>query len=593
MAETLDRRLLLSAVTATTNGNSEIDLSITPDATATTMEIDRSTDGVNYTAIYSGVVVNNYPDTGLSPDTTCYYNVTNADSNGSYASTPRATTGPNSPTIAANGSGPGEIDLSINADSTATAMQILRNGAQIYSGGVEGTFADTGLSADSAYSYTVNTSNSNGSASAWTTGATGPSAPSVAAAANGSGEIDLSIAADSTASWMQINRNGTQVYSGGVTGTFADAGLSPDSSYAYMVTTGNTNGSSSGTATAVTGLSNPAVSAAGNGNSEIDLTIAADPAATSMQISSGALTLYSGAPIAAFDSTGLMPNALYSYNVATSNGLGSTSASVSATTGPSNPAIVATANSNGTEIDLALTADSSAGAMLITARRHADLLRRNYSDFSDTGLPPDSSYSYTVTTSNDNGFSTASTSSGTPPTAPNVYAVGNGPSEIDLDIAADSNATSMQILRDGTAVYSGVIIPYFSDTGLSADTSHDYTVTTSNANGSSSESVVAGTGMANPIVTATSNGAGEIDLGITVDSLADGMSISRNGTEIFLGAVSGAYADTGLTPDSSYTYSVTTYTAHGIGQLVHGISHGFDRPCRSRRGRRRQWRKRN
>jgi hypothetical protein len=104
----------------------------------------------------------------------------------------------------------------------------------------------------------------------------------------------------------------------------------------------------------------------------------------------------------------------------------------------------------------------------------------------DGGLPADSSYTYTLTISNDNGSASASASATTGPSAPGVTAVASGAHEIDLTIAPDSTANLMQILRDGTQIYSGSLIDTFADTGRAAATSYSYTVNTSNDNGTSS-----------------------------------------------------------------------------------------------------------
>ena len=120
-----------------------------------------------------------------------------SNSNGTSSDTaPTATTGPPPPRVTAAGNCADEIDLGIAADAAASAMQILRNGSLIYSGGVISTFADTGMSADSSYTYTVITSNTDGSSATSATGASGPSAPGVVATAAGPHEIDLAIAPD-------------------------------------------------------------------------------------------------------------------------------------------------------------------------------------------------------------------------------------------------------------------------------------------------------------------------------------------------------------------------------------------------------------
>ncbi|HWE01557.1 MAG TPA: hypothetical protein VG326_04040, partial [Tepidisphaeraceae bacterium] len=562
VAETLDRRLLLSAVTATANGAHEIDLNITPDSTAYSMQIGRSIDGTNYVTVYSGDVITAFPDTGLSADINYFYNVTDSDDNGSYTSTASATTGPVAPTVTASGNGSSEIDLAVSPDLMATSMQILRDGTQVYSGLPEDTFADTGLSADSTYSYVVNTSNSNGSSSGSASASTGAFAPSVTAVGNGSGEIDLNINADPTASWMQIVRNGASTYSGAVTSAFSDTGLSPDSSFTYTVTTGNAAGSTSGSVIGTTGLINPSVSAVGNGNNEIDLTISPDYDATSMQILRDGVSIYSSGIINSFADAGLGADATYAYTVITTNSIGSSSGSASGTTGPWNPTITATPVS-ANEIDLVLSSDSTATSIQITRDGAQIYSGASVAAFSDDALAADSSHIYVVTTSSSNGVSTASTSAGTAPAAPTVSAFANGPGEIDLTITPDPLATSMQVLDNGSTIYSGAVIPTFSDTGLSADSMHSLTVVTSDANGSSSASTTATTGILDPVVTAAANGPSEIDLSITPDYYATSMEILRNGVSIYLGGVASTYADTSLAADNSYTYTVITDSSMG------------------------------
>ena len=196
----------------------------------------------------------------------------------------------------------------------------------------------------------------------------------------------------------------TNIYSGGNTSTFADPGLSPDSSYTYVITTTSANGFSTGSATASTGLSVPGAIAAGNGPSEIDLTLSPDSNATSMQILRDGTQVYSGALVTTFADTHLTADA--TIPIPSSPAIRPTPSGYA--TGSNRalaPTIAAAANSNGTQIDLALGANSTANSMQIE-RDGTDIYNGAVTtSFSDIGLSPDSTHSYTVTTANGNGSS--------------------------------------------------------------------------------------------------------------------------------------------------------------------------------------------
>ncbi|HZK81484.1 MAG TPA: hypothetical protein VFC46_10465, partial [Humisphaera sp.] len=556
VAEALDQRLLLSAVSAVSNGNREIYLGIYPNSTADTIEIDRSTDNYNFTPIYIGAAVTSYTDAGLTPNTAYAYNFVDTDSTGSYTSNAIATTGPNDPALGAAGNGASEIDLSITPDYNVSSMEIIRDTSEIFFGSPSGSFADTSLTADTTYGYVVITSNACGYSSASASATTGPSAPAVSAVAGGNSQIDLAIAPDSSATYMQIARNGSQIYAGAVLNSFADTGLSPDNSCTYVITTGNANGSASATASATTGIADPGFTAAGVSGSEIDLSLSSDFAATSMQILRDGSSIYSGAVVGTFADTGLLSDSSHAYTVITSKGASTSSSTNSGATGPCDPTISGAANSNGTQIDLTFTADASATSMEVLRDGSSIYTGGPISSFSDTNLSPDSSHSYAVIVSNANGSASASTSAGTAPSLPYLIATDNGPSEIDLTIGPDFNATSMQILQDGVQVYSGAIINTFGASGLAAGSAHTYTVNTANANGYSTSAATAVTGFPAPGLVLTSNGL-EIDMAITPDANATSMQIFRNDTLIYTGAPITDFVDGNLPADSSFTYTAT------------------------------------
>src|SRR6185437_8004857 len=246
IVEQLDRRLLLSSVSAAASGSAAVALTITPDATATAMQVYRSLDSSNYDQIYTGDAITSFQDTDLSPDTTYYYVVTDSDANGSYNSTANTTTAPAVPGVSALTNGSNAVSLVLSPDSTATQLQIARfdgtNTTNIYSGGMISSYPDSGLSADTTYSYTVTESNTNGVSDPGSASAvTAPTTPVASIGAVYTAEVDLNLATDPTATEMQVyrstdNSNFSQIFTGAVSGVYQDSGLSADTRYYYQIT---------------------------------------------------------------------------------------------------------------------------------------------------------------------------------------------------------------------------------------------------------------------------------------------------------------------------------------------------------------------
>jgi len=243
---------------ATAASASEIDLTWTLGAAnASAIEVDRSTDGINWTIVTNSLpgTATSFADTGLPEATHYYYRVSAVQPAGlsAYTLSADAWTLAIAPSaLGTSTSSPNEVDLNwTNNSATATEFQIERSddGANFYTlDTTTGTtysddFADDG----STYWYRVEALNDNGdpSASPDAVSATTALAPpsELTATAVSASEIDLAWSDDSvTATGYEVDRSidGVNFTSqtkdlSADTSTYSDTGLAAGSHFYYRV----------------------------------------------------------------------------------------------------------------------------------------------------------------------------------------------------------------------------------------------------------------------------------------------------------------------------------------------------------------------
>jgi len=209
--------------------------------------------------------------------------------------------------------------------------------------------------------------------------------------------------------------------------------------------------------------------------------------------------------------------------------------------------------------------------------------------FTDTGLAPSTSYAYTVDAFDAAGNHSAASASvvgvtladTVPPSIPQaVVASPVSVTEIDLSWSSstdDVGVAGYTITRDGTAVGSvDGVTTSFSDTGLAPGTTYSYTVEAFDAAGnpsgpSATAEATTPDDLEPPTVPtdlqATAISSTEIDLDWTAstdDVAVDGYTVYRDGSEVAtVDGLTTSFADTGLTPDTMYTYTVDAFDAAG------------------------------
>jgi len=210
----------------------------------------------------------------------------------------------------------------------------------------------------------------------------------------------------------------------------------------------------------------------------------------------------------------------------------------------------------------------------------------NTPNYTDTGLTPNTSYSYTVqaldAAGNPSALSTALAASTLPdttaPPVPTGLTAGTKTvTSINISWAASIDnvlTTGYKVLRNGTVVNANVSSTNYTDTGLTPNTSYSYTIEAFDAvpNVSLPSTALAVTTLADTTAPSVPTGlaagtktVNSITLTWAVPSDNVGVTsyeIFRNGSTTALATVTtNSFTDTGLTQNTSYSYTVQAFDA--------------------------------
>jgi titin len=621
-----------SNLTATAVSNSQIDL--------TWMDNSNNEDGfkieikVGAGGTYTQIGANSaddttYSSTGLEAGTEYFYRVIAFNSTGNSASSNEAsaTTQPEPPEAPSNLTATAVSQTQINltwADNAnnEAGFRVERklSSAAFYTdfdtvGANVTSYASTGLSVETAYTFRVRAFNVTGN-SAYsdevnaTTLPNPPSAPSsLTATTVSNSQIDLSWSDNaSTETGFKIERKaaGDTVFTAidsvaANAMSYSSTGLTGSTQYFYRVSAFNTGGNSaySNEANATT-LKDPPLAPSGLtattvSNTQIDLSWtdnSSDEVGFKIERKSGAAGTYAqidtvAADITVYSSTGLSGNSEYFYRVRAYNSDGNSNYAdeASATTNPDAPAapssLTATVTSN-TEVNLAWTdnSDSENGFTIEiklasdTSFTEIDSVAANVTSYLSTGLNPNTPYVYRVRAFNITGNSAYSneanaTTDPEPPLAPSgLTATAISNTQIDLawtDNSGNESEFLIEFKLSSAATFTplatvGANVTSYSSTGLSGNTAYTYRVRASNATGVSSYSNNASaTTLVDPpaapsSLTATAVSTTQIDLAWADNSSnEDGFKIERK-----------AAGDTAFTQIAAVAADVTSYSDSGL-----------------------------
>lgn len=541
-----------SALTVTPVSSTSLRIDWTDNsANETSFKLERSADGMTFTQVTTTAAnVTTYTDGGLTADTTYHYRVraSNAGGDSGYSNVGSGTTFPLPPAAPGNlvvtvvSSASLKLDWTDNS-SNETSFKIQRKvagGAFAMVGSVGAnilTFTDTGLQADTAYTYRVFASHGGGDspASNEASGTTLPAPPTAPSSLNAMALSQTQIRLDwtdasnnETGFKIERSTDGTNFQSVGMVAMnvliFTDSGLTANTAYTYRVKATNAGGDSAPSPTAsATTLPNPPTAPAN-----------------------------------------LLANALSGTAVQ-----------------------LAWVDNSNNESGFSVERRTGAGMFAEIARPMA-----NATSHQDTGLTPGVSYTYRVRAFNAGGNSAFTneatvTTTPTPPSAPNAISVtalsksslrftwaDNSDNEASFVIERRTNGGAFAFL-----VSRGANVTSYDDNGLSANTTYTYRVQAVNGGGSSVFSnEVSGTTLPEPPAAPT-------NLQVAVHSLSSvgatwndnsnnetGFRIMRrvgaNKNEPFVevatvGANVTSYTDTNVELGETYAYKVFAFNSGG------------------------------
>ncbi len=602
-------------VTAKSKSSSRIDISWSEVDGADGYSLSFSDDDINYLDTILGNVTA-YQSTGLTANTEYFYRVRaySAVGDSKASSTVSDTTIVAPPSnLSDSVVSASRIDLRWDTVPGAASYTIYRTpasgGVNDSVGGISSNFySDTGLTANTVYSYKVKASNGNGDSkySSIVSDTTIVAAPSnLTNSVSSASQIDLYWDAVTGADGYSLSfsvdsgRTYSDTAVGNVT-TYSDTGLAANSVHYYKVRAYNTKGYSKFSAilsdtTIVVAPSS--VFATTRSSERIDLSWGKVAGATGYKIyqlnSDGGYTEVDLVTDTICHSTGLSPNTTYSYKVTAYSGAGEsdTSSVVSDITIVAAPSNFIDSVVSSSQIKLFWGkvdgADGYRLAISADGVTYDDTVDCVVTTYSHAGLTANSVHYYKVLAYNgkgDGAFSSTLCDTTIVLAPSNLTDSVVSASRIDLRWNIVAGAASYAIYRAPAIGGEYKVIGdtnslIYHSTGLSANTAYFYKVLAYNGNGESefSDTLSDTTKVAAPSnLTDSVISSSQIDLswssvaGATGYRLAFSADSGQSYSEIAVGNVT-TYQSTGLAPNATYHYKVLAYNGKGDSEFSYTL----------------------
>ena len=526
----------------------------------------------NGISIAANITGTTFTDTGLTVNTSYTYIITPYNSIGAGLSSSLVkVTLPNIISLSIPSVSDNEIVLLYSGNYTN--VSISRNGTLIATNITGTTFTDTGLTGNTSYIYIITPYNSSNEAGiiAIITQKTLPNLLSLSVSSYTATQIVLSYSGNYTS--VSITRDGTSIATNVIGTTYTDIGLLSNTSYTYMVTPYNSAGT--GTAITITNVTLPNITSIGisSGETNTQTILSYSGNYTSVSITRNGTSIATNITGTTFTDTGLTANTSYTYVVTPKNSVGTTGTASSITYNTLGLiSSVSVTNETASQVSflfsgnytsLSITRDGTTIATNITGTTYTD----------SSGLTASILYTYIIIPYNLNGV--AGTTISINVTLPNITTFGiYGATDTEIVLILSGNYTNVDIYRDASLIATQITGTIYTDTGLSPNTSYTYFITSYNSIGEliTSSSITQQTLPSSPIIgivsvssttavsvafTQPSGGTGTIT-GYTVTSSPGGLIVT---------GVSSPISVSGLTPNTVYTFTVSSTNSGGTSAL--------------------------
>jgi len=551
-----------------------------------------SFDNTTKTFVHTGLAANTYYQYVVIP-----YNAINYPGSSLYLSTytsPTLTPFIYSSTVQSNltTSTSGGITslLQFMYDGSYSYVDISRNGAGVITNYTSNLYVDSGLSANTTYTYLItpySPLDNPGVALAFSV-ITNPIITSVSAGSK-TDSTSIQLVITGLYSLFDLSRNGVSVFSKATppASSYRDTGLSPNGIYTYLFTPYNSGGYP-GLPYTFTGYTYAALTAGASyvtGATTNALTLNLGGAYNYVKVdrydSSGGQLLYTNPSVtgASLVDTGLTPHTSYRYVVTPYNQAFPAQDGSAITLIGSTLPILYTVGAGAQTTDSAqLVFTGAYDYVMIQCINDTTVADATTSDVSYTvlGLTVGAIYAFSVTPYDTSG------NAGSALTV-NIYqyslldaaqvSVGaTTTSSIAINFAGANGFGYLHLYRDGTIINGGAPITTspFVDTGLNEYTSYTYQLAPFNTSDQQGTYVsLSATTSANvPYITSISTGYEDISsIQLNYTGSFAYVNIYRNGTLLSGGVHDTSYTDTGLMTDTPYTYIITPF-----GNVVQGTS---------------------
>jgi hypothetical protein len=474
------------------------------------------------------------------------------------------------------------VDLSWTAASGATSYSIVSNPATTTQTSTGTSHSFTGLDADTTYSFTITSYDGSQAGESVTVSGVETAPAAVTDLSNVLAtyeEVDLSWtgAAGATSYTIVSSPATTTQTATGTSHTFT--GLDANETYSFTVTANN--GEQAGGSASISGINTAPGAVTGFSNAlatheAVELSWTGAAGADEYSIISSPHTSIQTSTGTSHTFTGLDANTTYSFTITSKNGVhsGDTASVLGVKTAPAAATGLSNALATHEAVDLSWTVASGATSYTVVSSPATTTQTSTGATHTFTGLDANTTYSFTVTSNNGDQVGDSVTVTGvvTAPAAVAGFANALATHQsVDLSWTAASGATEYSIVSSPATTTQTSTGSAHTFTGLDANTTYSFTITSKNGAQSGDSSSVSGVLTAPAAVSGlseTTMSYNSAQLSWTASTGATRYEIVSSPATTTQTSTGSTHTFTGLDANTLYDFTVTAYNGDQVGDVA-------------------------